>query len=663
MRIGFLEPHLRRYGGIRRILEFSNRLVARGHQVTIYVPTGEPLRCDWMTCRARIRHIPDGFTDRLDVLVFNHEPHWYLTDLFENADRTVFYALHHGALYNKEGSWEAVRSPVDRILANSRWTADQIAAEVGVEPTVVLGGINPEHFRPLDVPKRYPVLSVGDRRWWKGTELIEEAVGLLGLPLETYAGKDLSQDRMAAEYSAAEVFVVGSRFEGFGQPGLEALACGTPLVTTDNGGSREYAVDGETALVVPTSDPAAMAEAIRRLQVDRSLAQRLTANGLRLVAERFDWEARTDDLETVLGEIVTGRRSHPSAAPVPNAGADSPLLSVIVLAWDQLLYTQRCVETIRRHTDVPYELIVVDNGSAWEARHYAERAADEPVLHMENRGFAAGMNAGLAAASGRYVAFCNNDTEFPQDWASRLIEAHGKFSTIGITVPAVTEARNGRTVRSEPGDTIEVLDPFEAPPAAVVYLMDAATARELGGWSEEFPVASGEDIDLAFRVWVNDLDIVFDTRVVVDHIGKGTAAVKIGNWRELWDANGRILLEKWTSSDIDVVRLDSCDPVRWERNLRTARAVAGWMDKYFTTRRRGAKGTKSALWSLESSARGLLVRFPSLLPVAMRVWRLMQPILPRRWSDALRSRLGYEVDRAVMVQPPPRNGLGEAPRR
>ena len=38
LRLGFIEPHLLRFGGIRRMVEFSNRLVARGHDVTIYLP-------------------------------------------------------------------------------------------------------------------------------------------------------------------------------------------------------------------------------------------------------------------------------------------------------------------------------------------------------------------------------------------------------------------------------------------------------------------------------------------------------------------------------------------------------------------------------------------------------------------------------------------------
>lgn len=633
MKVGFLEPHLERFGGIRRILEFSNRMVARGHEVTIYVPEGEPLRCDWMACEARVRHIPEGFGDHLDVLIFNHEPQWYLIDLFENAERRVFYALHYGASYGKEGSWEAVRAPVDRVLANSTWTAEKIEEETGRGPTVVLGGINAEHFRPVAVPKRYPVLAVGDRRTWKGTETIDQATRLLGLSLETYAGKNLPQNAMAREYGAAEVFVVGSHAEGFGQPGLEALACGTPLITTDNGGSREYAIDGDTALVIPPRDAEEMARAIQRLRSDRQLRHRLRDNGLRLVAERFDWERNTDRLLAVLEEVVAA----PAQRPKPREVPDQPTLSVIVLAWDQLVLTQRCIESLRRYTDVPYELIVVDNGSAWDARHYAEVAADAPILHERNFGFAGGMNAGLRLARGENVAFCNNDTEFPSSWASRLLQSHDSRATIGITVPAVTQAHNRRTVRMEPGEKAEVLDPFEEVPAAVVYVMTARTARDLGGFDEGYEVASGEDIDLAFKTWVNDLDILFDDRVLVEHVGKATAAVKLPDWRGRWAANAERFLVTWTDSDHRPPRLQSCPSERFDRNLAISRSVASWMQRYYRIRERSFAGK----WALRSLV-ALVSRGAVLGPVS-KLLRVLYPRVAARLPSRLRAAIEREI--------------------
>ena len=585
MKIGFLEPHLRCCGGIRRVLEFGNRLWDRGHQVTYYLPEDVDLSCTWMPCEGRIRSYASSFDDPLDVLVFNHEPQWHLLEHFTQVRRRVLYALHYARLYEKAGSWECLRAPVDAQLANSTWTAEQIEAETGDRPTVVLGGANRDVFHPRDVASRYPLLTAGADAWhdWKGYETVLAAGELLGLPVEAYAPKRLSQEELGEEYAAAEVFAVGSWFEGFGQPGLESLATGTPLVTTDNGGCREYAIDGETALVVEPRDPRAMADAIARLRSDPALARRLSANGLDLVAERFDWEQRTDELAEVLDGVVAGSAPAPAARPAPPP--DHPELSVVVPAWGNLMLTQEFVESVRQNTTVPYELIIVDNGSGWEAASYARAAADRSWCNEANLGFAVGMNQGLALARGEYVAFCNNDTKLPPQWAERLIETARRTPTAGIVVPAVTTAQNPVNVRDEPGAEIELLPPFSAPPGAVLYLMATDVIRQLGGWSEAYEIASGEDVDLAFTVWVNDLDIVYDQRVLVDHHGKATSK-HLEDWQVLWEQNRDRFLERW-SGDATVPRLASTDLQRFRRNRETARAAAAWMRRYFTARKHG----------------------------------------------------------------------------
>jgi glycosyltransferase involved in cell wall biosynthesis/GT2 family glycosyltransferase len=581
LRLGFIEPHLLRFGGIRRMLEFTNRLAARGHHVTFYLPEDQVLDCTWMRCEATIKPMPYGFEDDLDVIVFNEETQWHLLDRFVNARKRIFYALHYARTYDKAGAWESIRTPVDLQLANSNWTADLVEGEIGHRPTVLLGGANREVFRPYGGPKKYPILCVGDtKRTWKGTDTILEAGRLLGRPVETYAPKDLSQPDLGREYDAAEVFVVGSWYEGFCQPGLEAMACGVPLVTTDNGGCREYAIHEQTALVVPPKDPVAMAGAIRRLLNDDVLAKELVANGLDLVERDFDWERRTDEFAEILEGVVSGTVSAPPPTrPDPPA---EPELSIVVLAWDNLPYTRGFVESVRQHTDVPYELIIVDNGSQWEAANYAAAAADVAVMNQQNNGFAKGMNQGLEVAKGRYVAFCNNDTVLPPGWASKLIETARTHPNAGLVVPALTEARNARTVRTEPGQDIEVLPPFSAPPAAVIYVLPKQVVEDIGEWGEEYEVASGEDVDLAFKVWVNDLDIVYDQRVLIAHIGKGSAS-RLDDWQALWAKNRRRFLDKWMG-DEDVPRLESCPPERFARNRATAAAAAGWMNQYFKAR-------------------------------------------------------------------------------
>jgi glycosyltransferase involved in cell wall biosynthesis len=75
---------------------------------------------------------------------------------------------------------------------------------------------------------------------------------------------------------------------------FQALVCGTPLVTADTAAARELLHDGESALLVPPGDPAALATAVQRLATDAGLAQRLSAGGLAAYTEQAS--------ERVLGE-------------------------------------------------------------------------------------------------------------------------------------------------------------------------------------------------------------------------------------------------------------------------------------------------------------------------------------------------------------------------
>ncbi|MDH3193579.1 MAG: glycosyltransferase, partial [Acidimicrobiia bacterium] len=237
---------------------------------------------------------------------------------------------------------------------------------------------------------------------------------------------------------------------------------------------------------------------------------------------------------------------------------------------------------IRKNTVVPYELIVVDNGSAPEAAAYAAEVADIAILNPSNAGFAAGMNQGLGRASGQNVAFVNNDTKVPPGWAGRLLS---NFSTpnVGLVVPAVTAAGNPVTVRTTPGHRVITLPPFGELPSGVVYVMRANLIRELGGWNETYPVASAEDLDLIFTVWTNDLDIVLDERVLVEHVSRGTVKVKLPDREQLYRDNLNRFLDRWTGND-EIVRIADCAPTAHAHNRKAGRAAALWLQRLIDER-------------------------------------------------------------------------------
>lgn len=257
-------------------------------------------------------------------------------------------------------------------------------------------------------------------------------------------------------------------------------------------------------------------------------------------------------------------------------------LSVVVLAWDQLPYTRACAESLRAHTDVPHELIIVDNGSDSDGAKYAAAAADISVLNPTNRGFAAGMNQGLAKATGRFVAFVNNDTVFPDQWASLVLQ-NFEDVRVGLVTPAVTAAGNPVTVRSEVGDRSTVLQPFTELPSGVVYVIRTDLIRRLGGWNENYPVASSEDLDLIFTVWTNDLGVVLDERVLVQHVSQGTVKSKLPNRGTLYRENLNRFLDRWIGND-EVVRIAECDEAVHTRNRAAARAAAVWLRRLIEER-------------------------------------------------------------------------------
>lgn len=310
MKLAYIAPHTKLFGGIRRILEITNRLVDRGHEVVIATPYGQ--KCDWMEQKSQISSIKALHRQKFDVIAFSLEAQFNdALPLKDNCELLVYYILHYGALYkNGKMCQDSYKRKEFYKICNSNWTAQKVAQDIGYLPYVINGAINPKHFRPVDTPKQYEALCYGTtKREWKGTKYIEQACKMAGVRLEKYDGKGLHQEDMGEEYSKARIFLSGSEFEGWNQPGIEAMACGVPLIITDDGGSREYALDGYNCLVVPFGKPEEMAKAIKRLLSDDELYHRLRTNGLETAA-KFDWETTTDKFEAVLKNELAKRRAN-----------------------------------------------------------------------------------------------------------------------------------------------------------------------------------------------------------------------------------------------------------------------------------------------------------------------------------------------------------------
>lgn len=107
-----------------------------------------------------------------------------------------------------------------------------------------------------------------------------------------------SQDTLPYYYNAADVVVMPSHYESFGMVALEAMACGTPVIASQVGGLAYLVQDKVTGYVIPTDDPQALADGLKKLLCDCQLKNELSENAV-TYARGYDWSiigARVNDL-------------------------------------------------------------------------------------------------------------------------------------------------------------------------------------------------------------------------------------------------------------------------------------------------------------------------------------------------------------------------------
>lgn len=214
------------------------------------------------------------------------------------------------------------------VLTVSRFSQREIEERLALPPgrvRVVYNGVDPsfrradgptlESFRRrLNLPERF-VLYVGNTKPHKNVGQLLEAFAALrsDLSLVVCAGprsealrrrvgakasrvrmlESIAESDLPLLYSAAQVFVFPSLYEGFGLPPLEAMACGTPVVATRATALPE--VLGEAAAFVEPGDAHGLAQAIDSVASDPAAAERLARRG-QLQAARFSWDQTAEEI-------------------------------------------------------------------------------------------------------------------------------------------------------------------------------------------------------------------------------------------------------------------------------------------------------------------------------------------------------------------------------
>ena len=323
MRIAAVLPHLEVYGGVRRYLEIGNEMVKRGHEFIIFTPQGE--KPDWLDFKGLTRAFSSFDEASFDIGLCSE--YSILTD-FERLKARVkfFYFVLEG--HKKES--EVVKKNY-LFLGNSEGICRRIEKKYGVSCQRAVGGVNPDYFYPVPTEEKREEVKIlcygrvykkrkGIRHVIRAVERLYKIFPNLRLVFfDSLVGEDrrdprlmirtrvpydfyinLPQNKMAGLFSQADIFVSAERRAGWSNTTAEAMACRLPVVCTRSG-TRDFAVDRQTALVVPFSHSLLLSFQIKRLIKDANIRSRLAQAGYERI-KLFSWSSLADKLEKIFKE-------------------------------------------------------------------------------------------------------------------------------------------------------------------------------------------------------------------------------------------------------------------------------------------------------------------------------------------------------------------------
>ena len=168
-----------------------------------------------------------------------------------------------------------------------------------LEPRKNLVGLLRAYAR-LHKPR--PPLYVAGGTGWRFSPIFD-TVGQLDLGQDVHFVGYVPEDELPLWYNAARLFAFPSLYEGFGLPVLEAMACGTPVLTSTAASLPE--VGGKAAVLVPPQDTDRIAQEMQRVLDDAQLRMEMRTAG-RIQASRFSWRAMTDQTVASYARAVAG---------------------------------------------------------------------------------------------------------------------------------------------------------------------------------------------------------------------------------------------------------------------------------------------------------------------------------------------------------------------
>ncbi len=238
------------------------------------------------------------------------------------------------------------------------------------------------------------------------------------------------------------------------------------------------------------------------------------------------------------------------------------LTSVIVPAWNALKYTKMCLDSLKKYTPEPYEVIVVDNGSSDGTKEYLQKNKNiRCIFNKKNLGFAGGINQGLKVARGEHLLLLNNDVILTYRWLKNMQKCLLSSKRIGLVGPRsnLVGGQQGKMGKL-PYNNLQEMDEFArnfnrvSNPkkwfsvktlSGFCLLMCRTVMEKIGLLDERYNIGTREDRDYCLRAHKKGYILMCAGDTFVYHFGHRTfQANNLDVWK-IQKENMKLFQEKW----------------------------------------------------------------------------------------------------------------------
>ena len=357
LNINWILPRPGLSGGIKSNRLIAEAMVRRGHQVNMLYVDGPPPAPHWWRIRSFIRYWKHRYFGRksqqhhlehsvTNLMPVGHKP--ILASDAPDADITIAtwwetaywikdwpaskgskaYFIRHHELHGGDSDqvMATYRLPLKKLVI-ATWLQTLMDEKYGdKEAALIPNGVDWNQFYFISRPKQ-PVPTVGMLYGvvpWKGAEAAFDAIRQIqtqypNLRVISFGSHQIkpehcppsnfeyyfrpTQETIPDLYRQVDCWLLPSTLEGFGMPGLEAAACGCPVVSTRCGGPEDYIKEGHNGYLVNVDDRIQMAARIKQVldlpEDDWQTMSRASA----AYVKRFDWDLSAERLEAILLQL------------------------------------------------------------------------------------------------------------------------------------------------------------------------------------------------------------------------------------------------------------------------------------------------------------------------------------------------------------------------